>query len=96
MQVVITEYSDMLLGLHIEMMHFICRVLREAKEATEMQCELWRRKFEKLSDEFAMLNRELTASCSAKDSEAAELRSQLKIKSFEHTSMAINYEVCVN
>lgn len=74
----------------------ICSVLREAKESAELECEQLRRRLDKSQHELALQSKELTALETAKESDLSELRAQLKIKSYEFSSIAANSEVAVS
>lgn len=59
----------------------------------ETQCNQLRSHLQLRDDDVSRLNRELSALSLARDSEVASLRADLKMKTFESTSLGATYEV---
>lgn len=69
------------------------RVLREAKLSLENECNQLKRRNDTLLLDVSSLQREMNATVSQKNNEISEVRAELKMKSFELTSLGVNYEV---
>lgn len=68
------------------------RVLREAKLSLENECEQLRRRTEVLASENIQLQREVSGLHSEKSAEISDVRAELKMKSFELTSLGTAFE----
>jgi len=69
------------------------RLLRETVQSLEVSSEQLRRGNEGLQKELALLQREGAAGLLDKGQELSELRAELRIKSFELTSLGVHFEV---
>jgi hypothetical protein len=76
-----------------ELMDREVRLLKESKAKLEIDVSLLRRKNDEIMNEMGDLRIELQNVQSAKFSELADLKSELKMKNFEFLKLTVAYEV---
>lgn len=72
---------------------YMNRVLREAKTSTENELNQLRLRNDALTSQLSMAQQALLNTANDKNNVISELRAELKMKSFELTTLGVSFEV---
>jgi hypothetical protein len=70
-------------------------VLREAKASVENECHQLRLRNDTLSQQLSLVQQEMVNAQQDKNNTISDLRAELKMKSFELTTLGVTFEVCL-
>ena len=86
-------YCNLLLLLLSLLLLLFCRVLRDTVESNETEIAHLRRRCDALNNELHSINKDHAMQIKEKNQELSDLHAELKMKSFQFSSLGVTFEV---